>query len=94
VTARLARRLDRIEKVVEERRRAPVRDRVARIMRRMGAVLPPAGVEDIVRQHVRIAGHIKGRVEALRREGMADEAILGFLPDEMAARLGVDAEER
>jgi hypothetical protein len=63
-------------------------------MRRMGAVLPPSAVEDIVRQHVEIARHIKGRVEALRRGGMADEAILGSLPDEIAARLGVDAKER
>jgi hypothetical protein len=94
MTARLARRLDRIEKVAEERRLAPVRDRVARIMRRKGAVLPPVAVEDIVRQYVKIAEHVRGRVETLRREGMADEAILGSLPDEIAARLGVDAEKR
>jgi hypothetical protein len=94
MTARLARRIERLETIIEERRLAPVRDRVAGIMRRLGAALPLSEVEDIVRQYVGVAEHIKGRVETLRGGGMADEAILGSLPDEMAARLGVDAEER
>jgi hypothetical protein len=93
VTIQIRRRIERLENIVEERRLRPIREKVVTIMHRMGAVLPPSEVEDIVRQHASAADHIKGRIKELGGDGLSDERILEVLPKELATRLGVEAVE-
>ena len=55
----LARRVGQLERI-EEARRAPIRERVYRIMARLGGTLPASDVEAIVARHVDTPARIRG----------------------------------
>ena len=82
MTTLLARRLGRIERIVEETRRRPIRERVLWIMRRFGVELSTADVEAIVTRHV----GTPARIDRMRRAGWSDEQIRDQLLGEVAAR--------
>ena len=66
----LARRVGHLERI-EEARRASIRERIYRIMERLGGTLPAAAVETLV---ARYAGAPE-RVRRWRSEGLAQEQI-------------------
>jgi hypothetical protein len=82
MTNMLARRLGRLERVVEETQRRPMRERILRICDRLGADLPAVEVEALVSLH---AG-TPARITHLRRDGWSDDQILEWLSHEAAIR--------
>jgi hypothetical protein len=75
----LAGRLDRAERTAEETMLRPMRERVHRVMRRLGGTLPAAEVEEIVVRYARaerwMRPWIQHRVGELRAQRMNDEQI-------------------
>ena len=91
----LAGRLDRAERTAEETMLRPMRERVHRVMRRLGGSLPAPQVEEIVVRHARAGRWLRPwmqrRVGELRAQRMTDEQIRDALIEEITARGGVDS---
>ena len=70
----IARRVGQLERI-EAARRLPIRERVYRIMDRLGGTLPAAEVEAIVARHV----ETPDRVRRWRDQGVSNAQILDRL---------------
>jgi hypothetical protein len=79
MTTPLTRRLERLEQFAEAQRR-PIRERVGRIMLRLGARLPAAEVEAIVRCNV----GTPARIRQLHAAGLTADQIFDRLMGEAA----------
>ena len=71
MTTVLSRRVERLERI-EEAARRPIRERIYRIMYRLGGTLPPAEVEAIVARHV----DTPDRIRRWRDQGLSKARIL------------------
>ena len=77
----LSRRLDQLERVAEEARRRPIRERVQRLIREHGVRLSPDGVERVVTGHLQR----EPRWRRMRLAGYSDEQIADVFIGELRA---------
>ena len=74
----IAHRVVRLEQFAESQR-CPIRERIERVMLRLGVHLPPPEVEEIVTRYV----GVPARVRQLRQAGLSEERIIDRLTREM-----------